>query len=117
MKKKIRSISALIAAVLMLLAIFGAMTMTVLAYEDEEEYFCPHVRATYIEIEEIAPTCFEPGLSNYWFCEDCSQYLTKDKSQGYWEEPLASKVPALGHAFNTDTGKCDNCGNTVSAQG
>lgn len=83
----------------------GILPMSVLAGEEG----CPHTNLTYIENELIDPSCFEPGLGGYWFCEECGQYLDKSKEHGYWEEALASKIPALGHAFNADTGKCDNC--------
>ena len=105
MKIKKRSISAIFAVILMLTMLIGIMPLTAFA----EEESCPHTNATYIEDGVIAPTCFEPGMAGYYFCEDCSQYLTADKQNGYWEEPHASKVPALGHAFNIDTGKCDHC--------
>ncbi len=69
-----------------------------------------HPNAIHIEGEVIEPSCFEPGSGPYWLCEDCGMFMDESKENEYWEEAMASKVPATGHAFNTDTGKCDNCG-------
>ena len=91
--------------ILCLVMLVGILPMSVLAGEEG----CPHTNLTYIENELIDPSCFEPGLGGYWVCEECGQYLDKNKEHGYWEEALASKIPALGHSFNADTGKCDNC--------
>ena len=71
---------------------------------------CPHTDAVYEELEDIEASCFEPGMSGYWFCEECYRYLDKNKENGYWEPLPASKKPATGHYFNTDTGVCDECG-------
>lgn len=69
-----------------------------------------HPNAVYVEVEEIEPTCFEPGVGGYWLCEECGMYMDESKEHEYREEAMASHVPALGHAFNPDTGMCDNCG-------
>ena len=105
MKIKKRSISAIFAVILMLTMLIGVMPMT--AFAEEE---CAHTNAVFYDFEGVAPSCFEPGIGGYWFCEECSQYLDESKENGYWEELLASKIPATGHAFNADTGSCDNCG-------
>ena len=97
----------LLALLSILAMIVSVMPTTIFAYE--EEWVCPHTNVTYIDVDEIAPTCFEPGVAGYWYCDECGQFLDKNKENGFWEEILASKNPALGHAFNTDTGKCDNC--------
>ena len=104
MKIKKRSISAIFAVILMLTMLIGVMPMT--AFAEEE---CAHTNAVFYDFEGVAPSCFEPGIGGYWFCEECSQYLDESKENGYWEELLASKIPATGHAFNADTGKCDYC--------
>ena len=90
---------------LCIVMLVGLMPTSVFA-EDE----CAHTNAVFYDFEGIASSCFEPGVGGYWFCEDCSQYLDESKENGYWEELLASKIPATGHAFNADTGSCDNCG-------
>ena len=102
MKTKTRLIGILVCLVMLI----GIVPLSVFA----EEEGCPHTNLSYIENELKDPSCFEPGLSGYWMCEECGQYLDISKEHGYWEEPLASKIPALGHAFNADTGSCDHCG-------
>ena len=104
-----------LALLLMLAMIIGMMQTMILAYEEEEES-CPHTNVTYIDHEEIAPTCFEPGSCGYWYCDDCYRFLDKNKENGYWEEIMASKIPALGHSYNSDTGRCDNCTFIKTAQ-
>ena len=106
MKNKSKSISVIFAVILMLSILIGIVPMTVFA----EEETCAHTNAVFYDFEGVAPSCFEPGIGGYWFCEECSQYLDESKENGYWEELLASKIPATGHAFNADTGSCDNCG-------
>ena len=101
MKKSYKFFSILLAIVLLI----GMLPAAVFA-EDE----CAHTNAVFHDFEGTASSCFEPGVGGYWFCEDCSQYLDESKENGYWEELLASKIPATGHAFNADTGSCDNCG-------
>ena len=105
MKIKKRSISAIFAVILVLSMLIGVMPMTAFA----EEEACAHTNAVFYDFEGVAPSCFEPGIGGYWFCEECSQYLDESKENGYWEQLLASKIPATGHAFNADTGKCDYC--------
>ena len=100
MKKRVW-LSALLALVMLI----GMLPLSVFA----DEGGCPHTTVTYIENDVIAPGCFEPGADAYWCCDECGQFLDKNKENAYWEEALAARVPALGHAFNTDTGKCDNC--------
>ena len=100
-KMKTRLTSLLLCIVMLV----GLMPTSVFA-EDE----CAHTNAVFYDFEGTASSCFEPGVGGYWFCEDCSQYLDESKENGYWEELLASKIPATGHAFNADTGSCDNCG-------
>lgn len=100
-KMKTRLTSLLLCIVMLV----GLMPTSVFA-EDE----CAHTNAVFYDFEGIASSCFEPGVGGYWFCEDCYQYLDESKENGYWEELLASKIPATGHAFNADTGSCDNCG-------
>ena len=101
MKKSYKFLSILLAIVLLI-----GMLPTAVFAEDE----CAHTNAVFYDFEGTASSCFEPGVGGYWFCEDCSQYLDESKENGYWEELLASKIPATGHAFNADTGYCDNCG-------
>jgi hypothetical protein len=100
-KMKTRLTSLLLCIVMLV----GLMPTSVFA-EDE----CAHTNAVFYDFEGTASSCFEPGVGGYWFCEDCYQYLDESKENGYWEELLASKIPATGHAFNADTGSCDNCG-------
>lgn len=71
---------------------------------------CPHTNAYYFEQEESESSCFEPGRSGYWHCDECWRYLDKNKEHTYWEEWNAAVNPATGHAFNIDTGTCDHCG-------
>ena len=71
---------------------------------------CPHTNAFYEELENIEASCFEPGMSGYWFCEECWYYLDENKENAFWEPLPASKKLATGHFFNTDTGVCDECG-------
>ena len=53
--------------------------MTVFA----EEETCAHTNAVFYDFEGVAPSCFEPGIGGYWFCEECSQYLDESKENGY----------------------------------
>ena len=69
-----------------------------------------HPNAIHIEGEVTEPSCFEPGSGPYWICEECGRFMNESKENEYWEEAMASKIPATGHAFNTDTGECDACG-------
>lgn len=94
-----------LAILLCVVMLVGMMPATATAEEG-----CAHANAVFYDFEGIASSCFQPGVGGYWFCEDCSQYLDESKENGYWEELLASKIPATGHAFNADTGFCDNCG-------
>ena len=105
MKKK-NLILAILSFITVLSTSIGIMSLTAFA----EEETCAHTNAVFYDFEGVAPSCFEPGIGGYWFCEECSQYLDESKENGYWEELLASKIPATGHAFNADTGKCDHCG-------
>lgn len=106
MKIKNKSIFAIFAVILMLSMLIGVMPMT--AFAEEE---CAHTNTIYTApIGE--PSCFEPAMGGYWFCEDCYQYLDENKQNVYWDENEvrnAVKRFATGHAFNADTGKCDHC--------
>ena len=97
-----------LALLLTLVMVLGMMPLTAFANEES----CAHTNAYYSEPEkpESEPTCFEPAMGGFWFCEDCGQYLDKNKENGYWEPLPAAKIPATGHYFNTDTGVCDECG-------
>ena len=96
------------ALLLTLVMVLGMMPLT--SFADEES--CAHTNAYYSESEkpESEPTCFEPAVGGFWFCEDCGQYFDENKENGYWEPFPAAKIPATGHYFNTDTGVCDECG-------
>ena len=78
MKIKKRSMSAILAVILVLTMLIGVMPMAVFA-EDET---CAHTNAVFYDFEGVAPSCFEPGIGGYWFCEECSQYLDESKENG-----------------------------------
>ena len=101
-------IKRFLALLVTLITVLGIMSLTALAYDEN----CQHTNAYYTEPEEPEgePTCFESAMGGFWFCEDCWQYLDKDKENACWEPLPAAKIPATGHYFNTDTGVCDECG-------
>lgn len=102
MKKSYKFLS-IILSVFLLLSIMPTSVMA------EEE--CSHTNAVYSdEFGNVEATCFEPGVSGYYYCEDCGCYLDENKENEYWEPLEAAKKPAIGHYFNTDTGTCDECG-------
>ena len=87
MKIKKRSISAIFAVILMLSMLIGIMPTTVFAEEE-----CVHTNTIYTApVGE--PSCFEPAMGGYWFCEDCNQYLDENKQNVYWEPLPAAKNP------------------------
>ena len=105
MRKSYKILSLLLAIAL----VIGMTPTTVFANEE----YCLHTNAYYTEPEGGEPTCFEPAMGGYWFCEDCWNYLDEEKTNVYWDENEvrnAVKKPATGHYSNTDTGVCDECG-------
>lgn len=106
---KTKLFSTLLAFLLAFSMIFSMVLTTVHAYDPED---CPHANAYFTE-DTGEPSCFEPAMGGYWYCEDCWTYYDADMQNMYWDENemfSALKKPATGHAFNNDTGKCDNCG-------
>ena len=97
----------LISLLLCLVMVVGMMPTTVMAEEG-----CTHINAVYTPACEA--TCFEPGTQAYWFCEDCWQYLSEDKTtvlepdyETTFDELQVISVPATGHSY--DNGVCVNC--------
>lgn len=65
-------------------------------------------------IPETAATCTTGGISqDCWYCDFCKQYFATSEGSG---EPLTNVVrPALGHDFDTTTGKCNRCAHQATA--
>lgn len=102
-----------LALLLSVIMVLGMMPLTAFAEDNAHaahSSYVTHTNAFYEELENIEASCFEPGMSGYWYCEDCWYYLDENQENEYWEPLPAAKIPATGHYFNTDTGVCDECG-------
>ncbi len=67
---------------------------------------CEHEQVT--AVKEKAPTCTEPGMAAYWFCEDCGNYfLDEDAIEQTTPEEL--EIPAAGHKTEQKNKQAATC--------
>ncbi len=72
-----------------------------------------------IEVFGQAPTCTEPGQTNFVYCDVCDENLSEAKeipALGHTEETVAGKAPTCTDAGLTDGKKCSVCGVTTAEQ-
>ena len=72
-----------------------------------------------IEVFGQAPTCTEPGQTNFVYCDVCDKNLSEAKEiapLGHTEETVAGKAPTCTEAGLTDGKKCSVCGETTVEQ-
>ena len=72
-----------------------------------------------IEVFGQAPTCTEPGQTNFVYCDVCNENLSEAKeipALGHTEETVAGKAPTCTDAGLTDGKKCSVCGVTTVEQ-
>ena len=72
-----------------------------------------------IEVFGQAPTCTEPGQTNFVYCDVCDKNLSEAKEiapLGHTEETIAGKAATCTEAGLTDGKKCSVCGVTTVEQ-
>ena len=72
-----------------------------------------------IEVLGQAPTCTEPGQTNFVYCDVCDENLSEAKeipALGHTEETVAGKAPTCTEPGKTDGKKCSVCGVTTVEQ-
>ena len=72
-----------------------------------------------IEVFGQAPTCTEPGQTNFIYCDVCDKNLSEAKEiapLGHTEETVAGKAATCTEAGKTDGKKCTVCGVTTVEQ-